>query len=65
MSQHHFTFRSKSDRDRESNLVRNYREIGIAAIAAASQACRKDKAANDTRAKAPQYAAVSSGIARD
>lgn len=37
------TFRSKSERENEVNLVRNYREIGIAAIAAASHACRKTK----------------------
>ena len=43
MTPHHFTFRSKSDRDRESNLVRNYREIGIAAIAAASRAGRTEQ----------------------
>lgn len=52
MNQPHVAFRSKSERERESNLLSNYREIGIAAIAAASQACRKDKA----KAKAPQIA---------
>lgn len=35
-------FRSKSERENEVNLLSNYREIGIAAIAAASQAARKD-----------------------
>ncbi|MBO0664366.1 hypothetical protein LQ948_17475 [Jiella sp. MQZ9-1] len=34
-------FRSKRDRDAEIDLVRNYRDIAIPAIAAASQASRK------------------------
>ncbi|MCQ0988386.1 hypothetical protein [Jiella marina] len=42
-------FRSKQERDNEIDLVRNYRDIAIPAIAAASQACRKSTNA----AKAP------------
>lgn len=34
------TFRSKSDRDKDVDLLAKYREIGIAAIAAANQAFR-------------------------
>lgn len=39
-------FRSKREREKEVMLVKNYRDIGISAIAAASNACRsarKDK----------------------
>ncbi|MEF2550662.1 hypothetical protein VQ042_04685 [Aurantimonas sp. A2-1-M11] len=36
-------FRSRSEREREILLERNYREIGNRAIAAASQACCKQK----------------------
>lgn len=38
-------FRSKSDRERDVDLERNYHEIGIPAIAAASQCCCKQKQA--------------------
>lgn len=37
-------FRSKSERDREVDLERNYRQIGIPAIAAASHGCCRQKA---------------------
>ena len=36
-------FRSKSERERDIHLERNYREIGNRAIAAASQSCCKQK----------------------
>jgi hypothetical protein len=49
MSAQSITFRSRAEREKEVLLVQNYREIGIAAIAAASQAVRaKPKADNDT-----------------
>ena len=38
MSQANFVFKSRSERQRDSELVKNYREIGIAAIAAAARA---------------------------
>ena len=41
MTQDTLEFRSKQERDNEVDLVRNYRDIAIPAIAAASQACRK------------------------
>ncbi|MCB8836028.1 hypothetical protein [Aurantimonas sp. VKM B-3413] len=36
-------FRSKREREQEVDLKRNYKEIGIPAIAAASRACRAAK----------------------
>ena len=45
-----YQFRSRSEREREVDLARNYRAIGNRAIAAASQECCKDKAGDrDTR----------------
>jgi len=43
MASHHFVFRSKRERELESDLLKNYREIGIAAIAAASRAGRTEQ----------------------
>ena len=38
-----FKSRSERDRERENDLLKNYREIGIAAIAAAAhKSCRGD-----------------------
>ena len=41
MSENSAKFRSKSDRANEVDLLAKYREIGIAAIAAANQTFRK------------------------
>ncbi|HEY9058351.1 MAG TPA: hypothetical protein VIN77_14465 [Aurantimonas sp.] len=46
-------FRSKTDREREVDLERNYRQIGIPAIAAASHGCCKGKENHKTVARAP------------
>lgn len=46
-------FRSKSARDRDVDLESNYHEIGIPAIAAASQCCCKQKQADAAAKKAP------------
>ncbi|ALN73691.1 MULTISPECIES: hypothetical protein [unclassified Aureimonas] len=45
-----FKSRSERERERENDLLKNYREIGIAAIAAAAHvSCRKDKGAEPKR----------------
>ncbi len=43
MNTNSMQFRSKNERETEVKLERNYGEIGIAAIAAASSACRTEK----------------------
>ena len=49
-------FRSKRDREMEIDLVQKYRQIGIGAIAAASQACRPTPANTDIRRSASAQA---------
>ncbi len=45
-----FKSRSERERERENDLLKNYREIGIAAIAAAAHnACRTDKTGGQMR----------------
>lgn len=46
MSEKIVKFRSKSDRANEVDLLAKYREIGIAAIAAANQAFRGKQTSN-------------------
>ncbi|MBB3934563.1 hypothetical protein [Aureimonas phyllosphaerae] len=43
MNQQQFNFRSRTERERDSKLVSNYREIGIAAVLAAKATRRKDE----------------------
>lgn len=50
MTTNTYQFRSRSEREREVDLARNYGAIGNRAIVAASQQCCKDKAGErDTR----------------
>lgn len=49
MPQNVIQFRSKRQREKEVDLLAKYREIGIAAIAAANQSFRKDKKLADKR----------------
>lgn len=45
-----FKSRSERERERENDLLKNYREIGIAAIAAAAHtSCRQSKGAEPQR----------------
>ncbi len=41
MTQQQFNFRTRIERERDSKLVSNYREIGIAAVLAAKATQRK------------------------
>jgi hypothetical protein len=43
MTQDNLQFRSRRERENEVDLVRNYRDIAVPAIAAASQAARAGK----------------------
>ncbi|WAJ26604.1 hypothetical protein [Antarcticirhabdus aurantiaca] len=58
MSAQSITFRSRAEREKEVLLVQNYREIGIAAIAAASQAVRSKPKADNDAAALPALAAA-------
>ena len=49
MSENSAKFRSKSDRANEVDLLAKYREIGIAAIAAANQTFRKKTQKSEPR----------------
>lgn len=42
MTSPHFVFRSKREQEQEKELLKKYRQIGIAAIAAASSVGRPD-----------------------
>ncbi|MCQ8781162.1 hypothetical protein [Mangrovibrevibacter kandeliae] len=44
-------FRSKTERDREVDLQRNYGKIGIAAIQAAGDACRTKREQSEAEAR--------------
>lgn len=55
MSKNVIQFRSKSQREKEVDLLAKYREIGIAAIAAANQTFSKKKAAPQPRRVAAHY----------
>lgn len=56
MSENSAKFRSKSDRANEVDLLAKYREIGIAAIAAANQSFRGKKNAEPRRQQVVAYA---------
>jgi hypothetical protein len=49
MSQNVIQFRSKSQREKDVDLLAKYRDIGIAAIAAANQSFRKKQPAGEKR----------------
>ncbi len=50
MSRVNIVFKSRSERERENDLLKNYREIGIAAIAAAAhKSCRPTTSKSPTR----------------
>ncbi len=49
MSKNVVQFRSKREREKEVDLLAKYREIGIAAIAAANQSFRKTGKLAETR----------------
>ncbi|GGE18716.1 hypothetical protein GCM10011390_42370 [Aureimonas endophytica] len=49
MSKNVIQFRSKHQREKEVDLLAKYREIGIAAIAAANQSFRKEKVTVEKR----------------
>ncbi|WP_161992697.1 hypothetical protein [Aureimonas leprariae] len=55
MSQNVIQFRSKSQREKDVDLLAKYRDIGIAAIAAANQSFRKAKPVVEKRRVAAHY----------
>ena len=55
MSQNVIQFRSKSQREKDVDLLAKYREIGIAAIAAANQSFRKEKKPAEKRRRTGTY----------